>query len=53
MVNQGLLFSKPSIVETGVWCFLSEGIDPAGCAIFIGDLSSEEFDRLKRNYAEY
>jgi hypothetical protein len=53
MVSQGLLFSEPSIAETGVWCSPSEGIDPAECAIFIGALSPEEFDRLKRNYAEY
>mgnify|MGYP001554215649 CR=1 FL=1 len=29
MVSQGLLFSEPSIAETGVWCELSTGIDPA------------------------
>jgi len=26
--SQGLLFSEPDIAETGVWCQLSEGIDP-------------------------
>ena len=26
--KQGLLFSEPSIAETGVWCKLEEGIDP-------------------------
>ena len=52
MVYQGLLFSKPSIDETGAECSPSEGIDPAECAIFIGALSPEEFDRLERNYAE-
>ena len=29
MVPQGLLFSEPSVAETGVWCDLSEGMDPA------------------------
>jgi len=50
MVYQGLLFSKSSIVETGEGCTPSEGIDPAECAIFIGTISPEEFDRLKRYY---
>jgi len=52
MVYQRLLFSKPSIAETGVGCSPSEGLDPAECALFIGALSPEEFDRLKRNYTE-
>jgi len=52
MANQGLLFSKLSIVETGIGCFLYEVINPPECAIFIGALSPEEFDRMIRNYAE-
>jgi len=52
MANQGLLCSKLSIVETGVGCLLFEGINTPECAIFIGALSPEEYDRMKRNYAE-
>jgi len=29
MESQGLLFTEPSIAETGVWCKLADGIDPA------------------------
>ena len=29
MASQGLLFSELSIAETGVWCTLNDGIDPA------------------------
>ena len=29
MVSQGLLFSEPSVAETGVWCALTDGINPA------------------------
>ncbi len=51
MVSQGMLFSEPSISETGVWCSLSEGIDPTEWATLcrhIGDLSQEEFRRVRR-----
>jgi hypothetical protein len=50
MAFQGLLFSEPSIAETGVWCTLSEGIDPAQWAMVcrhIGNLSPETFEQLK------
>ena len=49
MVSQGLLFSEPSVAETGVWCTLSEGIDPAKWARlcrFIGTRTREEFDHI-------
>ena len=52
MANQGLLFSKLSIVETGIGCFLFEDKNSPEFAIFIGALSPEEFDRMIRNYAE-
>ena len=29
MQSQGLLFSELSVAETGVWCELSNGVDPA------------------------
>jgi hypothetical protein len=50
MIYQGLFFSKSSIAETGEDCTSSEGIDPAEIAIFIGTISPEEFERLKRYY---
>jgi hypothetical protein len=49
MESQGLLFAEPSIAETGVWCSLSEGIDPAQWASlcrFIGTRSPREFDAI-------
>jgi hypothetical protein len=52
MVNQGLLFSKLSIVETGLRCAPSESIELAECEICIGALSPEDFNRLKKNYTE-
>jgi hypothetical protein len=50
MVNQELLFTKPSKIETKVICVSSESIDGAECDMYIGALSPEEFDRLKQNY---
>jgi len=50
MVSQGLLFSEPSVAETGVWCNLSEGINPTQWAMlcrYIGTLSPTEFERVK------
>lgn len=49
MESQGLLFAEPSIAETGVWCSLSEGIDPARWAEvcrFIGTRSTNEFETI-------
>jgi hypothetical protein len=51
MASQGLLFSEPSVAETGVWCNLSEGIDPTQWAMlcrYIGTLTPMEFERVKR-----
>ena len=50
-MSQGLLFSEPSIAETGVWCELSEEIDPAlwaGICRKIGQLSLLKFNLLKQ-----
>lgn len=50
-ISQGILFSEPSIAETGVWCELPEGIDPkdwASLCRYIGSLSPREFNRVKR-----
>ena len=49
MIAQGLLFSEPSIAETGVWCKLAGGIDPAQWASlcrFIGSRCPREFDAI-------
>ena len=49
--RQGLLFSEPSIAETGVWCSLNEGIDPgewASLCRYIGKMSPREFGIVRR-----
>jgi len=49
--SQGLLFSEPSVAETGVWCQLSEGIDPENWAYicrYLGRLSPYEFKRAQK-----
>ena len=46
MNTQPLLFSEPAIAETGVWCTLTEGIDPAEWANVcrkIGQLTPDRF----------
>ena len=46
MLAKGLIFSEPSIAETGVWCTLNGGIDPSEWAYlcrYIGRLSPREF----------
>ena len=43
---QELLFSEPSIAETGIWCSLNDGIDPsewASLCRYIGNLGAREF----------
>ncbi len=50
MVSQGLLFSEPSVAETGVWCALSDGIDPAEWARvcrYLGTRGREEFEKIR------
>ena len=50
MVSQGLLFSEPSVAETGVWCALTDGIDPAQWASvcrYIGTREPEEFEYIR------
>jgi hypothetical protein len=50
MVSQGLLFSEPSVAETGVWCVITNGIDPAQWALicrYIGTRKHEEFQRIR------
>jgi hypothetical protein len=50
-MSQGLLFSEPSVAETGVWCELSEEIDPAqwaGVCRQIGRFSLLKFQLLRQ-----
>jgi hypothetical protein len=49
--TQGVLFSEPAYSETGVWCELSPGIDPAewaGLCRKLGTLPPKAFHRLKK-----
>lgn len=49
--SHGLLFSEPSIAETGVWCEISDNIDPAEWAYlcrYIGNLSQKEFKKAQK-----
>ena len=46
---QELLFSEPSIAETGVWCSLADGVDPSEWARlcrYIGNLGVGEFSEV-------
>ena len=56
MVSQGLLFSEPSVAETGVWCALSEGIDPAKWADicrYIGTMNIKEFEFIYKRIRSF
>ena len=49
--SQGVLFSEPLYTETGVWCELVPGIDPAEWAALcrhIGTLSPRQFRRIQK-----
>ena len=51
MSSQGLLFAEPAIVETGLWCELADGIDPARWAHlcrYLGNLTPEQFRRAEK-----
>ena len=56
MSSQGLLFSEPAIADTGLWCELADGIDPARWAHichYLGNLTPDEFKKAqKRLYAD-
>lgn len=48
---QPLLFSEPSIAETGVWCELNEEIDPgewAALCRFIGGMGKRDFEIVRK-----
>jgi hypothetical protein len=48
-MSQGLIFSEPSIAETGVWCQLRNSIDPADWAFlcrYLGNLSPGNFYKI-------
>jgi hypothetical protein len=49
--SQALLFSEPFFTETGVWCELSDGLDPkewASLCRSIGSLSPKELRRVRK-----
>lgn len=49
---QPLLFDIPTIAETGVWCQLADGIDPAewaGLCREIGQMSPKQFANVQEN----
>jgi hypothetical protein len=49
--SQALLLSEPLYTETGVWCELTNGLDPqewASLCRHIGTLSPKEFRRVKK-----
>lgn len=51
MSSQALLFSEPSVAETGVWCTLAEEIDPAqwaGVCRQIGQFGLLKFQLLRQ-----
>jgi len=49
--TQNLLFTEPLYTETGLWCELADGIDPARWAKIarrLGNLSPVEFKRAEK-----
>ena len=54
--TQPLLFDIPSIAETGVWCQLADGIDPAewaGLCRQIGQLSPKRFAETRDSFKKH
>ena len=50
-MSQGLLFAEPAIAETGLWCELSDGIDPerwAKLCKYLGSLSPKQFKAAEK-----
>lgn len=51
MSSQGLLFAEPSMTETGLWCELSDGLDPARWGRLcwcLGNLHPQEFAKAEK-----
>lgn len=51
MTLQACLFSESSVMETGLWCELAEGIDPldwANLCRFLGQQRSQTFATIAR-----
>lgn len=49
--TQGVLFSEPTYSETGVWCELAAGLDPADWAVLcrrLGALAPADFQRIQK-----
>jgi len=54
--TQPLLFDIPSIAETGVWCTLADGIDPAqwaGICRKVGQMSPNRFAEVMDFLADH
>ena len=50
-MSQGLLFAEPAIAETGLWCELSDGIDPERWARLckcLGNSSPKQFEKTEK-----
>lgn len=56
MSSESLLFAEPAVAETGLWCELADGIDPARWAHlcgYLGNLTPDQFKKAeKRLYAD-
>jgi hypothetical protein len=51
MASQSLLFTEPLYTETGLWCELADGIDPARWADMarrLGGLSPDQFKKAEK-----
>lgn len=51
MPSQGLLFAEPAIAESGLWCELSDGIDPerwAKLCKYLGSLKPKQFEKAEK-----
>ena len=51
MSSQGLLFAEPSMTETGLWCELADGLDPArwaGLCRSLGNLTPNQFKNAEK-----
>lgn len=56
MSSQGLLFAEPAIAETGLWCELTDGIDPthwAHLCRYLGNLTPEQFKKVEKRLYTY
>ena len=51
MSSQGILFAEPAVAETGLWCELAGGLDPArwaGVCRCLGNLTPNQFKNAEK-----